>query len=113
MLGTSGLSFLLHACLFVGLSLCLRMYGGNSVPRNLFALVGYTFAPVPACLVSGQKGLVLMLGIVLFLWLHEEHPYWAGSALLLPFAKPHLLSLFCVTLAVWIISKKKTKIAVG
>jgi hypothetical protein len=58
-------------------------------------------------------GLVLMLGVVLFLWLHEEHSYWAGAALLLPFAKPHLLSLFWLTLAVWIVSKKKTKIAIG
>ena len=58
-------------------------------------------------------GLVLMLGLVLFLWLYEEHPYWAGVTLLLPFAKPHLLSLYWIALAVWIVAKRKKKIALG
>jgi len=104
---------LLLGCLVLGLRLTRKLYDPAASTQNLLAIVVYTFAPVPACLVSGQMGLVLMLGVVLFLWLHEEHSYWAGAALLLPFAKPHLLSLFWLTLAVWIVSKKKTKIAIG
>ena len=101
------------ACFFFGLSLCVRMYGGNSVPRNLFALVGYTFAPVPACLVSGQMGLVLMLGIVLFLWLERERPFLSGAVLIIPLAKPHLLSLFWLIFVIWVARERKGTVALG
>jgi len=38
------------ASLFIGMRLCTRMYA-EGTPPNLFSVVGYTFAPVPACLV--------------------------------------------------------------
>jgi hypothetical protein len=98
--------------LVVAMNLCRRLYG-RVVPRDLFSVVGYLFAPIPACLVSGQMGLVLLLGIVLFLWWERKHPFLAGAALILPFAKPHLLSLFWVGLALWIVLHRKSKVAVG
>ena len=100
-------------CLLTAMRLCRVTYGSDSIPRNLFSIVGYTFAPIPACVVSGQMGLVLLLGIVLFLWWEQDHPFLAGAALILPFAKPHLLSLFWVTLLVWVVLRRKRDIALG
>ena len=103
----------LLACLIVGLRLTRKLYEREFSSQNLFAVVAYTFAPVLACLVSGQMGLVLMLGIVLFLFLQEKHPFWAGAALVLPFVKPHLLSLFWLALAIWVVAKRRSLLALG
>lgn len=101
------------AALVVSLRLCWKMYGGNAGPPSVFWLVGYLFAPVPACLVAGQIGLILLLGITLFLWLEPDHPFLAGAALILPFAKPHLLALVWLVLAFWVIGKKRWTVAGG
>jgi Glycosyltransferase family 87 len=99
--------------LLMAMRLCWKIYGDDTIPRNLFTLVGYSFAPVPACLVAGQMGLALLLGVVLFLWWERERPFLAGAALILPFAKPHLLSLFWFTLLYWVVAKKKCAVAGG
>ena len=104
---------MLLACLIVGLRLTRKLYERKFASQNLFAVVAYTFAPVPACLVSGQMGLVLMLGIVLFLFLEEKHPFWAGAVLVLPFAKPHLLCLFWLAFAIRVVAKRKTLLTIG
>jgi Glycosyltransferase family 87 len=100
-------------CLVTGLRLCKRLYGGEPIPENLLSIVGYTFAPVPACLISGQMGLVLMLGLVLFLWWETHHPFLAGAALILPFAKPHLLVVFWIALFFWVVLRRKLAVAGG
>jgi Glycosyltransferase family 87 len=100
-------------CLAIGLRLCRRLYGSEDLPQNAFTVVAYTFAPVLGCLVSGQMGLVLMLGVILFLWWEAERPFLAGAALILPFAKPHLLSLFWLALVLWIVLRRKTRVAFG
>jgi Glycosyltransferase family 87 len=99
--------------LLTAMRLCWRIYGDDPIPRNLFTLIGYTFAPVPACLVAGQMGLVLLLGVILFLWWESDRPVLAGAALLLPFAKPHLLALFWFALFFWAVVRKKRQIAIG
>jgi len=98
--------------LLAAMRICRTLYGQRT-PRDLVSAVGYTFAPIPACLVSGQMGLVLLLGIVLFLWWERERPFWAGAILILPFAKPHLLSLFWLTLFLWVVARKKRELALG
>lgn len=103
----------LLACLVLSLRLTRKLYEPNFVCQNLFAVVAYTFAPVLACLVSGQMGLVLTMGLVLFLILEQEHPFWAGAALILPFAKPHLLSVFWLAFATWVITRRKSRLAMG
>jgi len=99
--------------LLIGMRACRKLYETGGVPRDLFSLVGYTFAPVPACLVAGQMGLVLLLGLMLFLWWERDHPFWAGAALILPFAKPHLLLLFWFAVLFWMILNKKRAVAFG
>jgi hypothetical protein len=101
------------ASLLTGIRLCAKLYGAHATPQNLFTVVGYTFAPVPACLVSGQMGLVLMLGIALFLWWEPDRPLLAGAVLVLPFAKPHLLALFWIVFVLWIVTRRKYQVAVG
>ena len=101
------------AGLLLAMRLCWRIYGAQRIPQNLFWIIGYLFAPVPACLVAGQMGIMLLLGLVLFLWWEVEHPYLAGAALILPFAKPHLLALFWFALIFWIVSRKKWTLAIG
>lgn len=98
--------------LLIAMRVCWKIYGADT-PRNLFTLVGYSFAPVPACLVAGQMGLVLLLGLVLFLWWERDRPFLAGAALLLSFAKPHLLALFWFALIFWAVERKKREIAIG
>lgn len=100
-------------CLLMGVRLSMTLYGGGKIPPNLLTIVGYTFAPVPACLVSGQMGLMLMLGVVLFLWWEPKRPLLAGAALVMPFAKPHLLSLFWVVFVLWIVLRRKREVALG
>ena len=98
--------------LLVAMRLSRQLYGA-STPRDLFSIVGYLFAPIPACLVSGQMGLVLLLGVILFLWFENRKPMLAGAALILPFAKPHLLSLFWLVLTLWVVFRQKRRIALG
>src|SRR5579862_8786328 len=81
---------ILFSALVTSIRISWRMYGDGAQPPAAFLLAGYLFAPVAACLVSGQMGMVLLLGIVLFLLLEQEGPFWAGAASLLPMAKPHI-----------------------
>ena len=90
-----------------------RIFGEGSRPPDFWIVIGYCFAPVPACLVAGQFGMVLLLGIVLFLLLERNYPFLAGAALVLPFAKPHLLSLMWLALGLWICRERKSRIAGG
>lgn len=98
---------ILLASLLVSMRITWRLYGAGSRPCTAFLLAGYLFAPVPACLVAGQLGIVLLLGILLFFLLEERHPFRAGAVLLIPFAKPHLFSLLWPILTVWIVTRKK------
>jgi hypothetical protein len=99
---------ILLASLVISVRISWRMYGdGPSPPPNIFLLAGYLFAPVAACLVAGQIGMVMLLGIALFLLLEEDRPFLAGAALLMPMAKPHIFVLVWLILVVWIVSRKR------
>src|SRR4051812_48260122 len=76
--------------LIVSMRLIWRMYGEGTKPADAFLLGGYLFSPVPACLVAGQVGLLLLLGIVVFLAFEQKRPFLAGVALMLPMVKPHI-----------------------
>jgi hypothetical protein len=85
----------------------------NGRPDNRFHLMVYAFAPAIACLMAGQVGVFLLLGVVLFLYFHESRPYVAGAALLLCAIKPHLFLPFAIVLLLWVISRKSYRIILG
>lgn len=99
--------------LITGMRICRLLYEMEAMPRNLFPIAGYLFAPVPACLVAGQMGLILMLGVTLFLYWEKRRPVSAGAALLLPFAKPHLLLPFWTVVFVWAVFQKRYRVVGG
>ena len=85
----------------------------NGRPGNLLHLTAYAFAPAIACLMAGQVGILLLLGIVLFLYFHQSRPYIAGASLLLCAVKPHLFLPFAVVLLLWEVSRRSYRIVVG
>ena len=101
------------ASLVAAMRLSWKMFGKKEELRQIFLVTGYLFAPVLACLESGQIGLILLIGIVLFMAYEADHPYLAGAALILPFAKPHLLVFFWVAFLFWVIANKKFAVAGG
>lgn len=103
----------LLASLVISIRISWRMYGDGPRPPNAFLLAGYLFAPVVACLVAAQMGIVLLLGIVLFLLLEEHSPFLAGAALVIPLAKPHIFSLLWPILAVWVVTRKRWSLLGG
>ena len=105
------------AILFVSLVLAMRLtwklYGNGVQPPAIFLVSGYLFAPVPACLVAGQVGLLLLLGVVLFLAHEKDQPFCAGLALMLPMTKPHIFALVWPILGIWALSRKKWQLIAG
>jgi len=99
--------------LVISMRISWRMYGDGPHPPAVFPLAGYLFAPVAACLVAGQMGMLLLLGISLFLLLEEDRPFVAGVALLIPMAKPHIFALLWPILAVWVVSRKRWSLLAG
>jgi hypothetical protein len=100
------LAFLLTS-LVIAMRISWRMYGDGPAAPAPFLLAGYLLAPVAACLVAGQMGMLLLLGIALFLLLEQECPFLAGAVLLLPMAKPHIFALFWLVLVFWVLARKR------
>jgi hypothetical protein len=82
-------------------------------PRDRLHLIGYLFPPALACLLAGQIGILLLLGVTLFLYFHASKPHLAGAALLLCALKPHLFLPFGVVLIAWIAMRKAYPIVTG
>jgi hypothetical protein len=82
-------------------------------PRDRMHLIGYVFPPALACLLAGQLGAFLLLGVTLFLYFHASKPYLAGAALLLCALKPHLFLPFGVVLIAWIVLRRAYPILMG
>ena len=82
-------------------------------PDSGIHFCGYLFAPAVACLMAGQIGIFLLLGVVLFLYFHESWPYLAGAALLPCAMKPHLFLPFALVLLLWMVTRKAYQILIG
>jgi hypothetical protein len=103
-------SLALVAALMGSIRMLWNMHGR---PPDRLHLLGYCFPPTLACLLTGQIGIFILLGVVLFLYLHDSRPYFAGAALLLCALKPHLFLPFGVVLIAWIVVRKAYRILTG
>ena len=101
---------LLLTCLSLSIFVLWRL---NGRPNNRYYLLGYFFAPATACLMAGQFGIFLLLGIVLFLYFHQSRPFLAGAALLICALKPHVFLPFAAVLLVWAVSRGAYRIFAG
>lgn len=103
-------SMLLLASLAISIRLIWIIHGRQ---KSLVSLLGYSFAPALLCLLMGQTSIFMLLGLVLFLYLHDTHPFVAGFSLWLCLLKPHLFLPFGVVLILWIVVSRKYKIFAG
>lgn len=102
----------------IAILLCLTasiflLWAMNGYPDNPFHVLGYLFPPAVACLMAGQLGVFLLLGIVLFLRFHRAHSFLAGAALVPCVLKPHLFLPFACVLLLWIIGRRAWNIFAG
>jgi hypothetical protein len=103
----------LLSCLVTAMRACWRIYGDQAQPPPMFVATAYLFAPVAACLVAGQLGLLLLLGIVLFFRFEAKLPFLAGAALIRPMAKPHIFALLWPIIMLWSASRRKCSLLLG
>jgi hypothetical protein len=100
--------------LLSGMVLSIRMlWLLNGRPRSIYHLLCFLFPPALSCLMAGQFGIFLLLGVVLFLYLHQSRPLAAGASLLLCAPKPHLFLPVCVVLVLWTVSRRSYRILGG
>ena len=77
------------------------------------SIFAFFFAPVLACLCSGQSSPFLLLGFCFFLRFHEDRPFLAGASLLLMAIKPHLFLVFWAVLLADCIYRRSFSILAG
>jgi hypothetical protein len=94
----------------VSIWLLWRMHGK---PGSSYHLMAIGFAPALACLMAGQFGVFLLLGVVLFLYFEQTRPVLAGASLLLCAFKPHLFVPVGIALALWVVTARKWRVAAG
>ncbi len=82
-------------------------------PPTAIDTLAYFFAPAMACLLVGQMSMLVLFGIVLFLFLHRSRPMLAGAALWFCLPKPHLLLPFAVVLLLWTLERRRYRVLVG
>ena len=64
-------------------------------------VLGYSFAPGLVCVAAGQMAIFVLLGLALFLRLHQTRPFLAGAALWFCLLKPQLFLPFAVVMCLW------------
>jgi hypothetical protein len=75
--------------------------------------LAFLFAPVIACILSGQSAPFLLLGFTLFLRYHSNRPFLAGASLLLMAIKPHLFLVFWLLLFVDCVYRRRLLMLAG
>jgi hypothetical protein len=77
-------------------------------------LLGFSFIPVLDALKKGQTGILLLLGIVGFLYgIDKKKPWLAGLSLALLAVKPHVAYLFLLAALLWSVSRRAWAILAG
>jgi hypothetical protein len=82
-------------------------------PPNRLHLLGYCFAPTLATLFAGQTSAFVLLGLVLFLYLHKTKPFLAGFCLSLCMLRPHLFVPFGLVLIAFVYTRKAYSLGSG
>jgi Glycosyltransferase family 87 len=96
------------------LAISVRFIGRTSRERKTeISMLGYCFPPALISVIMGQMSVLVLLGLVLFLELHDRRPYLSGASLWLCALKPHLLLLFGLVLLVWMVRNRNYKIMAG
>lgn len=108
--GLIGWTILQFLLLSLSLWMIWRLHGR---PDTLLHLCGYLFAPAVLCIGAGQISFLFLLGVTLFLALHESRPFFAGATLLPCILKPHLFLPFAVVLFLWIVARRSYAILLG
>ena len=103
-------SLAIIAALMLSIRLIWRL---NGRPKDSLHLFGYVFPPALACLLAGQIGIFILLGVVLFMTLRERRPFLAGASLLLCALKPHLFIPFATVVVLWALFNKIYRILAG
>jgi len=101
---------LLIASFAISVQTLRKMLGGSGSNLHLLA---YAFAPALSCLLAGQIGLFLLLGLVLFLRWQPSHPMLAGASLWFCLLKPHLFLPFGLILFIWIFLTRNYRVLAG
>lgn len=83
----------------------------RSVPRD--GPFAFLFAPVIACIYSGQSSPLLLLGFAFFLRFHRTRSFLAGCALLLMAIKPHLFLVFWAILLIDCVYQRTYRLLAG
>ena len=97
-------------CLTASIGLLGLLFGR---PVDRLYILGSIFPPALACLSVGQIGIFLLLGLVLFLYLHHSRPWLAGVALLPCAMKPHLFLPLAIVLLLWVVTRKAYRVLAG
>jgi Glycosyltransferase family 87 len=92
------LNFLL---LLATVELCRRVYW-RWEQRPLAWMLGFSFVPALTCLAIGQITILVLLGLVGFLYFESQQQYWlAGMSLVVAAIKPHVLWLLWPAVLLW------------
>ncbi|HEY9125930.1 MAG TPA: glycosyltransferase 87 family protein, partial [Acidobacteriaceae bacterium] len=85
----------------------------HGCPDSRYHLLVFAFPPTLGCLMAGQLGIFFLLGIALFLQLHNTRPWPAGAALLFCALKPHLFLPCFVVLLLWSAHRRNFHVLAG
>ena len=99
---------------FLSINWIWEMYGGTDRKRWLGWSFGLAFMPTLLVLRTGQISLLLLAGLLGFLLaVRSERYLLAGVAVSLLMVKPHLLLIFWLALAVWVLRQRRYQVLFG
>ncbi len=91
-----------------------RIYGGKTNHRWVSWIAVILFLPFLQSMILGQISPLVLTGIWGFLWaLRKDRQFLSGNFAILISIKPHLLYLFWIFLALWILKHHKWRILYG
>jgi Glycosyltransferase family 87 len=103
-------TFFIVSCLIFSIHMIRNMHGS---PPNSVYIFGYLFAPCFACLMAGQSGMWILLGLTVFLQFYDSKPLLAGLGLAVCTIKPNLLLPFALVMIIWMLKRRQARILFG